>query len=249
MPNMIEIHGDCVTIFDKVVKRQHHIKDWIETISSNKPLETPLLPLPSCRKHKRVFINGQEIHTFVVEQQPAIRNVEWKWEARTDENPDPVFHKYRLAMPFFVFVIRATNTALLYNSSQAFVRVAPLGVAKEGYYGPTDLFAPPIPNVGWGETSSARSTSCIMCFGSAKVTASQPPAILAQEAIAAFWAGKINRDLQDNWIDFCSRKENAKFATQALWHQETEANPFSILEASFKKVVTLEEVMQWNGNQ
>lgn len=232
MPDLIEIEGDCVTIYNKSITRQHNLKDWLEFATKTKSAITPLLPLPACRKYSRDLYDGSPRHTFVIEQQPTIKMVEWRWESRTNENPTPPHHIYRLAMPFFIFIVRTNETAVLDSACQAYVRVAPLGVSKEGAYGPTDLFAPPLPNIG-------QAPGHYICPGSAKIKAGQSPALLAQDFVANFWASKINRDLQDNWTYFA--QGNERFRNQELWQKETEANPFSILEARFAHSSTLED--------
>lgn len=213
----IKIEGDTVSLVTERVERTVLLDDFLGEIQKEKGFISPILP-QGCRLVHQVGTRT----TFVVEQNPQVRQLTW----RNMDNGD----SWKLAFPFVIFLISFSGDAIDSGSTRIFFRTSPLGNGDE------KLFSTNLCNVGkQGD----------ICTGSMRVSG----ATLAQKAesfIAEFWRSNFNSDRSgESFRPAANRFPQVK--NLSAWQAESQKNPLFPLGIQWFEAGQLQDFLPKGG--
>lgn len=191
----LKIEGDAVSLVTERIERTVLLDDFLGEVQKERGFISPILP-----KDCRMFHQSGTRTTFVVEQNPQVRQLTWT----SMDNGD----SWKLAFPYVVFLISFTGDAVDTNSSRIFYRTSPLG------NGDDKLLKCNLCNIKDIQT---------VCTGSMRVSG----ATLAQKAesfISEFWRSIFNSDLKDNNFSPAANRF-PQVSSLSTWQDESKKNP------------------------
>ncbi|MEI7765029.1 MAG: hypothetical protein WCI93_00420 [bacterium] len=191
----LKIEGDAVHLVTERIERTVLLDDFLGEIQKERGFISPILP-QGCR----MFHQSGTRTTFVVEQNPQVRQLTW----RKMDNGDA----WKLAFPYVVFLISFSCDAIDTGATRIFYRTSPLGN---------------------GDEKLQRSNLCNVyqdghaCTGDMRVSG----ATLAQKAesfVTEFWKSNFNSDLSDNNFNPAANRF-PQVKNLSAWQAESMKNP------------------------
>lgn len=195
----LKIEGNAVSLVTERIERTVLLDDFLGEIQKERGFISPILP-QGCR----LFHQGGNITTFVVEQAPQVRSLTWTRESNENGN-----YNWKLAFPYVIFVIVFSGEAMDTERTRVFYRTSPLGNGDDN-----KLLRCNLCNVYEdGHT----------CTGSMRING----ATLAQKAesfVSEFWSSRFNSDLSSqNFSPAVNRFPQV--ASLSVWQTESIKNP------------------------
>lgn len=235
----IRIIGEIAEVVEERIGQRVSVKKLAELLVADQLVSTPVLP-PGCRIYRGDDKNN--IHTFVIEQPPTLRNVTWN-TSNLDNSVGPVQPRFRLAFPYMIFVIRTSGVGILNHGCQLFCRKEPIKTKDDV------LFAPPLPNTGgiYRRRSGVPiiNNGCVICTGDMRIR-SNDSYIIAADFVNSFWQAAFNDDLSQNYYDFIGDNMNTMDSLNR-WQELSKENQLFILGLNYRTAGTISEVLAWPG--
>lgn len=208
----LRVEGDAVHVVTERIERTVRLTDLLAESAREIGVSTPILPT-GCR----MFRQQGSRATFVVEQAPQVRQLNWR-------NMDSG-ESWKLAFPYVVFVVVFSGDAVDTGSCRVFYRTAPLN----------------------GDDLMLRTNLCNVytngqiCTGNMRVAGNS----LAQKAegfVGGFWRSQFNSDLSDqSWSPAAHKFPQVKSLT--TWQEESTKNPLFPLGISWFEAGRLADVL------
>lgn len=205
----IRVKGDLVEVVQETVQRAVSLSDLMNEVGKETGVITPVLPL-GCR----LFSQKGDRTMFVIEQAPTTRQVELNG-------------KWKLALPYVVFVVVFSGAAVSTGECKIFYRTSPLGS---------------------GDDKICRPNLCNtyqdgrICTGNVRVSGDT----LAQKAeafVAGFWGSQFNWDLAGE--NFNPAAQNfPQVRSLEVWQEESAKNPLFPLGISWFEAGRLADVIE-----
>jgi len=112
----LKIEGDAVSLVTERIERIVLLDDFLGEVQKERGFISPILP-----KDCRMFHQSGTRTTFVVEQNPQVRQLTWTMESNENGN------SWKLAFPYVVFLISFSGDAIDAGNTKIFFRLSPLG--------------------------------------------------------------------------------------------------------------------------
>lgn len=211
---MQEVHivGEAVSLVETHVVRTVALSDWLETLAARNPIQSGILP-----RGTRLFSRKDGQTIVVVEQEPAVRRVEWNLD-KTEGN------FWRLAFPYVEFVFTLVENGAIVQT-EVFYRNSPIRSMDD--------------ELCWPNLGNIYSNNCRICTDGMEMDGNLalPLATRLENFITAFWASRFNGDLL--WaFDFYRRKDQ-RLANLTAWQDATRENPLFPLEIPWQPYVAV----------
>lgn len=213
----LKIEGDAVHLVTERIERTVLLDDFLGEVQKERGFISPILP-QGCR----MFHQSGTRTTFVVEQNPQVRQL--TWTSMEDGN------SWKLAFPFVIFIISFSGDAIDTGSTRIFFRTSPLGN---------------------GDDKMQRSNLCNVyqdghaCTGSMRVSG----ATLAQKAesfISEFWRSNFNSDVRDEcFVPAANRFPQV--SSLSSWQDESKKNPLFPLGIQWFEAGQLQDFLPKGG--
>lgn len=200
----LRIEGNAVHLVREQVERTVTLDDLMGEVNRAAGITTPVLPA-GCR----LFHSAGDRSVFVIEQNPQVRQLTWPG---MDNGGD----RWRLALPYVIFVVVFRGDAVATGECKVFYRTSPLGSGDE------KLLRPNLCNTYLDGR---------ICTGDVRVSG-QTLAQKAESFVSAFWGSRFNGDLSNENF-WPAANAIPAVASLAVWQAESEKNPLFTLSTKW----------------
>lgn len=216
----LKIEGNAVHLVTERIERTVLLDDFLGEIQKERGFISPILPQGS-----RLFHQGGNITTFVVEQTPRVMSLTWTKE--TNENGN---YNWKLAFPYVIFIIVFAGEAIDTAKTRVFYRTSPLG------NGDNMLL-----KCNMSNTYEDGHT----CTGTMRVSGTS----LAQKAesfVSEFWNSRFNSDLSSYNFNPAAN-QFPQVASLSVWQTESTKNPLFPLGIKWFEAAQLNDFLPKGG--
>jgi len=213
----IKIEGNAVSLVTERIERTVLLDDFLGEVQKERGFVSPILP-QGCR----MFHQSGTRTTFVVEQTPQVRKLNW----RKMENED----SWKLAFPFVIFLISFSGDAIDTDNTKVFYRTSPLGN---------------------GDDKLQRSNLCNVyssgkiCTGNMRVSGVTLPQ-KAESFISEFWRSNFNSDISDHNFEPAANRF-PQVRSLSSWQDESKKNPLFPLGIQWFEAGQLQDFLPKGG--
>lgn len=212
MPREVRIIGEAVSLVETNVVRTVKLTDWMEALAARNPISSGIMP-----KGTRFFVRKAEHTVIVVEQEPAVRRIEWNLSGEAE-------NFWQLAFPYVEFVFTSSAQGVIVDG-EVFYRNSPIQSMDD--------------TLCWPNLGNIYTNVCKICTEGMQMDGDLtiPMVTRLEDFISAFWASKFNADLL--WAFNFYRRVDKRLDGLDAWQRATRENPLFPLEISWHAFKTI----------